>query len=135
MTEALMDFLPEDRQFFEPEDSLGKALMRAARVRWPHNTAKHILRSWPVDPTTAENVTKGHASERTVTKAVKADGWDLWMALGELLIGHTYEAHLEGVIHERERARRRAETRRDNLRSLEARAAGLVALCDRPGHE
>ncbi|MDB5433537.1 MAG: hypothetical protein JWP35_4653 [Caulobacter sp.] len=128
MTSTGSRFVPEDRQIFAPLERLGEALREAARRRWPTNTAKEAARAWNLDSTTAENITKGHASERTLTKAAKAERWALWMALGELMFAETYEDHLEGIIKETELARQRLEERRDRTRHLEARAALLVGV-------
>jgi hypothetical protein len=124
MTETMMGFLPEDRQIFRPVADLGEALREAARGL---GSAKHIERRWRLDPTTAENVKKGAASARTVVKAVRAEGdsaWDLWDALGELLIGESRQEHeerkLQSIIEATERARQSFEDRRRRRSLLEA---------------
>lgn len=126
MTMELADFMPLDRQLFDR--SMGELLAQFVRRRWPRDTAKHVSRAWEVEPATAANLIKGHASERTITKALKAEGWPLVMALGEAVTGRSYADHLQDIIHETERAREGAARRRDTFVSLEARAAELVAV-------
>jgi len=126
MNGGFADFMPLDQQLFER--SMGELLASFVRKRWPRDTSKHVAKAWGIDPTTATNLTKGHASERTITKAVRAEGWPLLMALGEAVTGQPYDQFLQSIIDERERAARRAEERRDHLRQLEARASFLVAM-------
>lgn len=126
MTMELSDFMPRDRQLFDR--SMGELLAQFVRKRWPRDTAKTVARKWGVDPSTATNLIKGHASERTISKAIQAEGWPLIMALGEAVTGRSYADFLQDIIHETERARESAATRRDTFVSLEARAAELVGL-------
>lgn len=115
------------------EKTVGDALRDLIRKRFKNNAAKLIERSWGLDPKTAKNVvTQGNVSERTLTKAARAERWELWHALGEEMFGESYEQFLQGVVDETEQAKRRAQTRRDQLRSLEARASRLVDLRDSP---
>jgi hypothetical protein len=110
MTQGLADFMPRDRQLFDR--SMGELLATFVRRRWPRDTAKHVSKSWGIDPATATNLTKGHASERTISKALKAEGWPLLMALGEAMTGQAYDQFLESIVHEQERIRERASRRR-----------------------
>jgi hypothetical protein len=126
MTATGWDFVPEDRQLIDR--TAGEALARMLRTRWPRDTAKQIAKAWGLDATTAANLVKGHCSERTLTKAIRAEGWALLAPLGEALTGESYEAHLNTIIEETENARRTAEVRRDRVRALEARAASLAGL-------
>ncbi len=75
--------------------SLGEALADLARQKYPRDTAKHIARHWDIDPSTAANVVRGHASERTLTKAIKAEGWGLLSHLGAALTGETFHDYEE----------------------------------------
>ena len=126
MNGSFTDFMPLDRQLFDR--SMGELLASFVRKRWPRDTSKQVAKAWDIDPTTATNLTKGHASERTISKALRAEGWPLFMALGEAVTGQPYEQFLQSIVDERERAAKRAEERRDHLRRLEARAALLVAM-------
>lgn len=127
MTYAGWEFVPEDRQLFGR--TLGEALARLARDRWPRGTTKMVAKAWDLDLGTAENLTKGHASERTITKAIRAEGWDLLGALGHALTGQTYEQWLEAklttLIDESNRAAESIRSLRARRERLEAGAASL----------
>lgn len=121
-----MGFSPKSRQQTEPARTVGEALAALARELWPENTAKHIQRNWGVkDLSAAENLKKGQASERTITKALKAGGWPVIMAVGEALQGHSYDQHLQQIIEDQERVRQRMASRRERIREMEARARAL----------
>lgn len=106
---------------------MGEALAKLVRKRWPKSTAKSVETAWDLDPSTAANLIKGHASERTLTKAIKVEGWELLEALGHALTGQTHqeweEQRLQRIIEEAERAQ-------EGIRRLRARRAILdeVAL-------
>lgn len=134
MTSIGWEFVPEHQPQLI-DRTMGEALARLARKRWPRDTAKQVARAWDLDHCTAENVTRGKASERTITKAIKAEGWALLAPLGEALTGLTFEQHLNTIIEETERARQRLEGRRDRVRHLEARASGLAAMGSRMAAE
>lgn len=125
MTDVRADFLSEDGQLF---GCIGEVLSAYVRRRFPGNTAKRVAQAWDLDVTTATNLTKGHASERTITKALRAEGWPLVMALGEAVTGDTYEDHLHHIIEEHARAKERMERRRATVRDLEARASRFADL-------
>jgi len=126
MADIGADFLTEHRQLFPR--GMGELLALFARRKYQRDTAKHVEQVWGVDPSTAANLVKGHASERTITKALRAEGWPLVMALGEAMTGQAYEEHLQNIIQETERARERMESRHRRLRDLEEQAARLVAV-------
>lgn len=126
MAQGVSDFMPRDWQLFDR--SMGELLATFVRRRWPRDTAKQVAKSWGLDPSTATNLTKGHASERTITKALKAEGWPLVMALGEAVTGQSYDEHLHLMIEETARAKERMERHRESVRSLENRASELVDL-------
>lgn len=135
MPETPMDFLPPDRQLFDPLNSLGEALKAAAKAAWPWNTANHMQRRWGFEASTAENVAKGLASARSVVKAVRAEGedaWALWDALGELIIGESRdefdERRLAYILQESVIARKRLEDRKARRAAVEARTFGVSAM-------
>lgn len=132
MTDGVWEIVGRNRTSLPAEKSLSDALRDLIQRRHKSDARKYIEQSWGLDPKTARNVVQsGHVSERTLTKAAKAERWALWHALGEEMFGETYEQFLQGVIDETDRARERACARRDHIRSLEARAASVVALLDR----
>lgn len=114
------------------EKTVGDALRDLIRHRYRNNAAKTIARGWDLDPKTARNVvSNGHVSERTLTKAIRAEGWELLAALGAELTGETYEAFVErklkSLIQE-------AADARQNLVDLRARRSALDALTPSPDH-
>lgn len=114
---------------FPFEKTVGDALRDMIRARFKNNAAKTIEGLWGLDPKTAKNVVSaGHVSERTLTKAARAEGWSLWKALGEELLGQSYEEHLQQLIRETELARDRIEHRRSQVLDLEERARALGNL-------
>lgn len=112
--------------------SLGETVRAVVRRRWKSNAAKMVERTWGLDARTARNVADGgNVSERTLTKALRAEGWSLLAELGEALTGQSYEDHLASLIEDTRRAQERLARRRDHVRDLEARAASLVRVWDR----
>jgi hypothetical protein len=130
MTYAGREFMPLDRQLFGL--TLSEAMAALSRKWWPQHTAKTVAKRWDLDPTTAANLIKGHASTPTITKAVRSEPaglrWRLWMALGEAVIGFSYDQHLELLEAEAEDARRRAADRRAHVQRLEAFARSTDGL-------
>lgn len=129
-----MDFLPEDRQFFEPAKTLGEALRLIAQTIAPTNTAKTVSRRWGLNTVTGDNIVKEIASGSTLVKAVRAEGddaWALWDALGELLIGEsrdTYDERNAAQLQERaDYARQRLEDRRTRRQARVARRIELAS--------
>jgi hypothetical protein len=117
-------------------NSIGEALKKVIRDRYANNAAKRIEGDWGLDPKTARNVvTVGHVSERTLTKAVRAEGWDLILALGAELTGETHsqweERRLNHIIQEAERARKNLVSLRQRREAVEARAADVLDAFDR----
>lgn len=133
MAQLRTGFLPLDRQQFG--GSMGEAVAAIARQMYPRDTAKHIARAWEIDASTAANVVKGHCSERTLTKAVRAEGWSLITALGAAITGETFEQYeerrLNEIIQEAEHARQNIRRMAARRADVESRAAGAVALWDR----
>lgn len=134
------DFLPLRPQLFGL--SLGEALADLARQKYPRDTAKHIARHWDIDPSTAANVVRGHASERTLTKAIKAEGWGLLAHLGAAMTGETFhqyeERQLQQIIERAADASQKLvqlRTRREAMasQSLDPDALGDRRPSDQPG--
>lgn len=102
-----------------PRD-LSKALAGFAARKY--RSAKHLAKAWDIDPSTAANLFKGHLSIPTLSKAIAAEGGDLWDALGREITGETYEQRqerrLQSIIKE-------AADARQNLHLLRTRAALL----------
>lgn len=126
----------QDSQQLPISKTVGDALRDLIRKRYANNAAKTIERDWDLDPKTAKNVvTSGHVSERTITKAVRAEGWSLLLALGAELTGETFEQfeerRLTQLIQEAEIARENIHRMAARRQTLEARTAGALADLDR----
>lgn len=134
MAQQTMGFLPVDGQLFDL--SVGEAVAMMVRQRYPRDTAKLIARAWNIDATTAANVVKGHCSERTLTKAVRAEGWPFIQALGATITGETFEQaeerRLNQIISEAENARQNLVQLRARREAVESRAAYALSAFDRP---
>ena len=129
MTCVERDFVDQEARHFPSDRTLGDAVRHLIRRRWTSNAAKHLEREWDLDPKTAKNVVQsGNVSERTLTKAIRAEGWGFLAALGEELTGHTYDQHLENRIEETRRVEEHLARRRERIRDLEARASELVRM-------
>lgn len=133
MAQLKMGFLPLDRQIFDA--GLGEAMASLVRQRYPRDTAKHLSRNWNIDASTAANVVKGHCSERTLTKAMRAEGWSLIQALGASITGETFEQYeerrLNMIIAEAENARKNLVQLRARRQAVESRAVDALSSFDR----
>jgi transcriptional regulator with XRE-family HTH domain len=125
MTSLAWGYMPLNRQLFRR--SIAEAL--AELLGQKHATAKQIARAIGVDPSTAENVRKGHLSVPTLEKALIVEGRELWRRLGDEIFGETdleYEERvLSQKILEAEEARQNVIRIRQTRHSLESRAAEL----------
>lgn len=134
MTYAGWEIVGRNDQELPFAKTVGDALRDLIRRRYRTNAAKTIERDWDIDARTARNVVgQGNVSERTLTKAVRAEGWELLAALGAELTGETYEQFVERKLRI---AIREAADARSNLVHLRARREALDALAgdaDTPG--
>lgn len=126
MTYAGSEFL--DQSWQQSTKNVGGVLRALAKRYWPKNTAKQVATVWEMDLTTATNLTKGHASERTITKALIAGDWPLLMELGEALYGKTYAEHLLTLAQEAADAQRKAADNAAWVARLERIARGTGGL-------
>jgi len=109
--------------------TIGDAVRDLVRKRWPNHTAKMIEREWGLDPKTAKNVVgSGNVSERTLTKAIRAEGWGFLEALGREVTGQTYADHLTLIIERDKNVQAERERERDAVRRMEARTRDLGRL-------
>lgn len=117
------DFLRLPAQLFARD--LGAALSELARRRYgPNGVAKAIAHKWGLDDDTARNlVSRGIASTTTIAKAISAEGWSLWHALGAELTGETFaefeERRLNAIIEEANHAREQIVALRSRRASVE----------------
>lgn len=127
MTQTGADFMPLGQQLFGRR--LADALTDLTRQK--HTTAKQAARAYGIDPSTAENLRKGHLSVPTLEKVARAEGWALWAALGEELFGQSYDAHLAHIIEQESHAQKERERHRDNVVRLQTRARELGHILSR----
>lgn len=80
--------LPFSRDFRE-------AIALYARRQWPLNTSVHAAKAWGLDKATARNVLKGHASDATITRILRAGGWTMALPVIGAVIGLSAEQFLE----------------------------------------
>ncbi len=138
MTDIGWDFVPSNRQELRLPKSIGAAVSELMTRCWRYNTAKHLVQAFGYEPSTAENVKKGHVSERSLTRMVhtqqsrSGNAWELWDALGAEVIGETREQYEERklriIIEEAERAQQGVQRLRTRREHLERLAAALVDL-------
>ncbi len=141
MTDIGWDFVHPDRQELALPKTIGTAVAELMKRCWRYNTAKQLVLAFGYEPTTAENVKKGHVSERSLTRMVhtqqsrNGDAWELWDALGAEVIGETRaqyeERKLRKLVEEAERAQEGVQRLRTRRERLERLAAALVDLDDR----
>jgi hypothetical protein len=133
MTHGAWEIVGWDDQQLPLEKSIGDAVRGMVRRRWKNNAAKMIERAWDLDPKTARNVVgNGNVSERTLTKAVRAEGWAFLVALGEELTGQSYDQYLAHIIEREAHAQRERERTRADVVRLQTRARELGHLLSRP---
>lgn len=136
MTATGWEVVGQDYRELPLAKTVGDAMRDLIRRRYPNNAAKIIARDWDLDPKTAKNVvTSGHVSERTLTKAVRAEGWALLEALGVELTGETYhqyeERQLQRIIEEADHARDKLVRLRERRAAVLPRAADVDPIRDR----
>lgn len=133
MAQTQIGFLPLDGHFLG--DGIGPAMAALVRQKYPRDTAKHVARSWDIDPVTAANVVKGHCSTRTLAKAFQAEGWGLITALGASITGETFEEYeerrLNTIIEQAENARQNLHRIRARREALDQRAHDVLSAYDR----
>lgn len=97
---------------------LREAVVLYLKTKYPINTTLHVSKDIDLDKTTAKNLLKGHASDATITKAIRAGGWDMAMAVIGSVIGTSLDDHIE---NERAKHEQRAARLAQVARSLRAR--------------
>lgn len=110
---------------------LREALALYAAAKWPANTSLYVAQNWQLDKTTARNLLKGHASDATITKVLRAGGWAMAMHVIGAVIGESLDHHIEAERVQHESRATRLQATRAALLSLRERAddgAGLAIL-------
>ncbi|RAK51611.1 hypothetical protein [Phenylobacterium soli] len=116
-----------DGQLLPFSRDLREALAIYARRTWPVNTSGHAAKAWGIPKTTAANLLKGHASDATVTKIIRAGGWELALPVIGAVIGEPVHAffreQMRQAAREAERAKAHEELAQAAYRHL---ATGLA---------
>lgn len=116
-----------DGQMLPFSRDLREALAIYARRTWPLNTSVHAAKAWGVPKSTAANVLKGHASDATVTKIIRAGGWALALPVIGAVIGEPVHAffreQMRQAAKDAERAQRHEHLAKAAYGRLEGRAA------------
>ena len=117
-------FMPLDRQLFPRR--MAEALANLLGQR--HSSSKQIARAYGLDPSTAENLRKGHLSVTTLEKVLRIEGWRLWAELGREMTGESYDQYLQSVIEREAHVQEQRQRERDRIRAMESRARELGDL-------
>jgi hypothetical protein len=109
MTITANEIMILDGQMLPFSRDLREALAIYARRTWPLNTSVHASKAWGIPKTTAANLLKGHASDATVTKIIRAGGWALALPVIGAVIGEPVHAFFRDQMRQAAKDARRAE--------------------------
>lgn len=98
-----------DGQMLPFSRDLREALAIYARRAWPLNTSVHAAKAWGVSKSTATNVLKGHASDATVTRIIRAGGWALALPVIGAVIGHPVHSFFHDQMRKAAKEAERAQ--------------------------
>lgn len=116
-----------DGQLLPFSRDLREALGLYARRTWPLNTSVHAARAWGIPKTTAANLLKGHASDATVTRVIRAGGWALALPVIGAVIGEPvhefFREQMRQAAKDAERAQQHEHLAQAAYRRLEDDAA------------
>lgn len=98
-----------DGQLLPFSRDLREALAIYARRTWPVNTSGHAAKAWGLPKSTAANLLKGHASDATVTKIIRAGGWELALPVIGAVIGEPVHAFFREQMKQAAREAARAQ--------------------------
>jgi hypothetical protein len=111
-----------DGQLLPFSRDLREALAIYARRTWPTNTSGHAAKAWGIPKSTAANLLKGHASDATVTKIIRAGGWALALPVIGAVIGEPvhvfFRDQMRQAAKDAERARHHEELAQAAYRRL-----------------
>jgi hypothetical protein len=111
---------------------LREALGVYARRAWPLNTSVHAAKAWGIPKTTAANLLKGHASDATVTRIIRAGGWALALPVIGAVIGEPVHAFFREQIKQ---SAREAELAQEHERLARAAYRRLADDPSDPGED
>jgi hypothetical protein len=98
-----------DGQLLPFSRDLREALAIYARRTWPLNTSVHAAKAWEIPKSTAANLLKGHASDATVTRIIRAGGWGLALPVIGAVIGEPVHAFFREQMRQAAKDAERAE--------------------------
>lgn len=98
-----------DGQMLPFSRDLREALAIYARQTWPVNTSGHAAKAWGLPKSTTANLLKGHASDATVTKIIRAGGWGLALPVIGAVIGEPVHAFFREQMRQAAKEAERAE--------------------------
>lgn len=129
MTQTGATFLSAD--WHQSTHNVGGVLAAFVRRKFPRDTIKRTAQALDCTLPAAANVTKGHASERMITKAHHTWPFEFSDAIDVAFTGMTRADYLKRVIEDEAREHQKRQAERLEHRRLEERAYELVALSDR----
>lgn len=110
----------------ESTRNLGGVLAAFLRARFPRDTIKRSAQALDCTLPAAANATKGHASERILTKAFQAWPDEFGDAVTEAFTGQTRAERIQKLIEEEARDHERKQAARAASQRLEERALELL---------
>lgn len=113
--------------------NVGGVLAAFVRGKFPRDTIKRTASALDCTLPAAANVTKGHASERMITKAHQTWPFEFSEAIDRAFTGMTRADYLKRIIEDEAREHDKRQAERLEHRRLEERAFELVALSGRQG--
>jgi len=132
MTMTANEIMMLDGQMLPFSRDLREALAIYARRSWPVNTSGHAAKAWGIPKTTAANLLKGHASDATVTRIIRAGGWGLALPVIGAVIGEPVHEFFRQQMIQASKAAAHAQ---EHERLAQAAYRRLESLPAAPGED
>lgn len=126
MTQTGATFLSAD--WHQSTRNVGGVLAEFVRAKFPRDTIKRTASALDCTLPAAANVTKGHASERMITKAHQTWPFEFSEAIDRAFTGMTRAEYLKRIIEEEAREHDKRQAERLEHRRLEERAFELLSF-------
>jgi hypothetical protein len=133
VTYGAMEIMTDCGQSLPFARDLREALGLYARRTWPLNTSGHAAKAWGIDKATAANLLKGHASDTTITRILRANGWSMAIPVLGAVIGQSLEDHVTNEIRKVADEREAFAAQEAQLVRLETHLRGGSAAVRRVG--
>lgn len=124
MAQTGVTFLSSD--WHESTRNVGGVLAAFVRRKFPRDTIKRTANALDCTLSAAANITKGHASERTLTKAHQVWPFEFSDAIDEAFTGMTRAEYLQSLIDRETHEHRTRQARRAEQIALEERAFDVL---------